>query len=212
MILKTLTVGPFQENCYIFGDTATKTGAIIDPGDEADWIIETAQQTGLQFKFILNTHAHIDHIGAVQAVKDALKIPFYLHKSELPVLQHAPQSAAMFGIRLNAVPEVDVFYDTNLPITLGQLSVNLFFTPGHSPGSVSLYLPSEKIVFGGDVLFNGSIGRTDLPGGNFDTLIHSIKTHLFTLPDDVIVYPGHGPETTIGYEKKYNPFCGDDSK
>lgn len=208
MIIQTLTVGPFQENCYIIGDEITKTGAIIDPGDEAEWIIETARKTGLQFKSILNTHAHIDHIGAVQAVKDEFKIPFYLHQAELPVLRHAPQSAAMFGIRLNSVPDVDVFYDTNLTVELGQLTIRLFFTPGHSPGSVSLYVPSEKVVFGGDVLFNGSIGRTDLPGGDFDTLIASIRTHLFTLPDDVTVYPGHGPETAIGHEKKYNPFCG----
>ncbi|NUM81683.1 MBL fold metallo-hydrolase [bacterium] len=206
MIIQTLTVGPFQENCYIIGDEITKTGVIIDPGDEAEWIIETARKTGLQFKSVLNTHAHIDHIGAVNQIKNEFKIPFYLHQAELPVLQYAPQSAAMFGIRLNSVPEVDVFYDTNLTVELGQLSIRLFFTPGHSPGSVSLYVPSEKVVFGGDVLFNGSIGRTDLPGGDFDTLIASIRTHLFTLPDDVIVYPGHGPETAIGHEKKYNPF------
>jgi hydroxyacylglutathione hydrolase len=206
MIIEMLTVGPFQENCYLVGDEKTKIGAVIDPGDEAERILAEARKTGLTFRCILNTHAHLDHVCAVQAVKDTLKIPFYLHKEDLPLLQHLPKQAAMFGMRVDKVPEVDFFYNTDAAISLGDLKIRLLHVPGHSPGSVALNFISEGVVFGGDVLFNGSIGRTDLFGGDFDTLINSIRVNLFSLPDEVVVYPGHGPETTIGFERKFNPF------
>ncbi len=206
MIIEKLTVGPFQENCYIVGDEKTNAGAIIDPGDEADRIIKAAKKTGLRFQFILNTHAHIDHVCAVQGVKDAFKIPFYLHKDDLILLQHLPDQAAMFGVKVDQVPQVDFFFNAGSSIMIGDLSAAIFHTPGHSPGSVSFYFSGDNVVFGGDVLFNGSIGRTDLFGGDFDTLIHSIREKLFTLRDDVTVYSGHGPETTIGFEKQHNPF------
>jgi hydroxyacylglutathione hydrolase len=206
MIIEMLTVGPFQENCYLIGDEATKTGAIIDPGDEAERILKAAKKTGLNFQFILNTHAHLDHVCAVQAVKDALGIPFYLHKDDLVLLENLPKQAAMFGMRVDHVPQVDMFFNPGTAIRIGHCLAAVHHTPGHSPGSVSFYFLNEKVVFGGDVLFNGSIGRTDLFGGDFDTLIHSIQEKLFTLPDEVTVYPGHGPETSIGFEKQYNPF------
>lgn len=206
MIIEIETVGPFQENCYIIGDEGSKAGAIIDPGDEAERILETAKKTGLQFKYILNTHAHIDHVCAVQDIKETLQIPFYLHKDDLVLLQNLPKQAAMFGIFVDRVPDVDFFYGTQTQILIGGLMAEIFHTPGHSPGSVCLYFRSENILFGGDVLFNGSIGRTDLYGGDYDTLINVIREKLFTLPDETLVYPGHGPMTSIGHEKRYNPF------
>lgn len=211
MIIEIETVGPFQENCYIIGDDESNIGAIIDPGDEADRILQTAKKTGLEFKYILNTHAHIDHVCGVQDVKNALHIPFYLHKDDLILLQNLPKQAAMFGIFVDAVPDVDFFYGTETQISIGELTAQIFHTPGHSPGGVCLYFKSDNIVFGGDVLFNGSIGRTDLYGGDYDTLIHVIREKLFTLPDETLVYPGHGPLTSIGHEKRYNPFLNGES-
>ncbi len=211
MIIRTETVGPFQENCYIIGDEKTMTGAIIDPGDDAEQILEAAQETGLNFKYILNTHAHIDHVCAVQKIKESLKLPFYLHKEDLVLLQNLPKQAAMFGIRVDKVPEVDFFYGPEAVIDLGDLKARVRHAPGHSPGSVCLCFESEQVVFGGDVLFNGSIGRTDLYGGDYETLINSIRTQLFTLADETLVYPGHGPVTSIGHEKRYNPFLNSPS-
>lgn len=208
MILECLTVGPFQENCYLIGDPESGEGAIVDPGDEADRILAAAERVGLTFRYILNTHAHLDHVGAVDEVKDHLKIPFFLHESESPVLKTVPKQAAMFGLQIPKAPQVDVWYDLNRDIQLGNLTIRVLFTPGHTPGGVSLYIPSESVLLAGDTLFNGSIGRTDLPGGDYETLIQSIQQNLFGLPDEVIVYPGHGLETTIGYEKMNNPYCG----
>ncbi len=207
MFLKCLTVGLFQENCYLIGDPSTGVGAIIDPGDEAERILDAVRESKLNYRYILNTHAHLDHVGAVDAVKKSLGIPFYLHRDEESILNSVPIHATLFGLPPLRVPRVDVWYDMAAPIELGSLSIRLLFTPGHTPGGVSLYLAKEKTLIAGDTLFNGSIGRTDLPGGDFDTLISSIHNELFVLPDDTLVYPGHGPETTIGYEKQYNPFC-----
>lgn len=207
MFLKCLTVGLFQENCYLIGDPSTGVGAIIDPGDEAERILDAVRESKLSYRYILNTHAHLDHVGAVDAVKKALGIPFYLHRDEESILNSFPMQAALFGLPPLRVPRVDVWYDMAATIVIGTLSIRLLFTPGHTPGGVSLYIAKEKTLIAGDTLFNGSIGRTDLPGGDFDTLISSIHNELYALPDDTLVYPGHGPETTIGYEKQYNPFC-----
>ena len=211
MIIEIETVGPFQENCYIIGDESSNIGAIIDPGDEPERILKTAKSTGLTFKYILNTHAHIDHVCGVQQIKETLGIPFYLHQDDHILLQHLPKQAAMFGIFVDQVPKVDFFYGPNTRIEIGKLSTRILHAPGHSPGSVCLHFESSQIVFGGDVLFNGSIGRTDLYGGDYDTLIHSIRSQLFTLPDETLVYPGHGPVTSIGHEKRYNPFLNGES-
>jgi glyoxylase-like metal-dependent hydrolase (beta-lactamase superfamily II) len=206
MIIESITVGMFQENCYLVGDESTGEGAILDPGDEAERILSRATQTGLTFRYILNTHAHLDHVCAVQAVKDALGIPFLLHPDDEVLLQHLPQQAAMFGLTVGKAPSVDqTFHDDGL-IRLGSLTVRVLHTPGHSPGGVSFYFESEKVLFAGDTLFNGSIGRTDLYGGDFETLIRSIRSRILTLPDEVVVYPGHGPETSVGHERRFNPF------
>jgi glyoxylase-like metal-dependent hydrolase (beta-lactamase superfamily II) len=173
---------------------------------EIDYLVKFMTDKGLTPQAIINTHAHIDHIFGVQAMKDKYNVPFYIHQKDLPVLQNAMMSANMFGLDFKAAPQADGYIDENKPLQLGTDNVEVRFAPGHSPGSVVFYYAGGNWLIGGDVLFNGSIGRTDLPGGNHDTLINSIKTQLYTLPDNTTVYSGHGAATTIGNEKKSNPF------
>ncbi len=155
---------------------------------------------------IINTHAHLDHIFGVSGLKKKYGIPFGIHMAELPVLERGADTAAMFGMTLSDIPGADFYIPHTQPLQLGDDVIDVRFTPGHSPGSISFYHKAGNWVIAGDALFNGSIGRTDLPGGNFDTLITSIKEQLFSLPDNTTVLSGHGPSTTIGNEKKYNPF------
>ncbi len=203
------TFNAFQENTYIISNHL-KQCWIIDPGmyeqRETDEFISFIEKQGLTPLAIINTHAHLDHIFGVQAVIDKYGIPFGIHEKELPVLKRGADTAAMFGLEFGTVPKADFYIEEGKPLKLGEDTLNVSFTPGHSPGSVSFYYPEGRWVIAGDVLFNGSIGRTDLPGGDFDTLITSIRTHLFTLPDDTTVLSGHGPETSIGDEKRDNPF------
>lgn len=203
------TFNPFDENTYIISNHK-KECWVIDPGmyeqREIDEFISFIDKEGLKPQAIINTHAHLDHIFGVQALKDKYGIPFSIHEKELPVLVRGADTAAMFGIPFTNVPKADSYIVEGKPLQLGDDTLNVSFTPGHSPGSVSFYYPKVGWVIAGDVLFNGSIGRTDLPGGDFDTLITSIRTHLFTLPDDTTVLSGHGPATTIGDEKRDNPF------
>ena len=206
MIVEMLTVGPFQENCFLVGDPSTNLGIVIDPGDDADRIIEHAKATGLEFKYIWNTHAHLDHVCAVEALKEAFDIPFLLHQEDEILLRNLPKQAAMFGLEIDKIPVVDTYIQSTDTLEIGNLKAKVLHTPGHTLGGVTFYFDTEGIAFVGDSLFQGSIGRTDLYGGNFDTLIKSIRERLFTLPDNVTAYPGHGPPTTIGMEKTTNPF------
>jgi hydroxyacylglutathione hydrolase len=203
------TFNPFDENTYVISNH-NKQCWIVDPGmyDEREMneFISFIEQQQLQPVAIINTHAHLDHIFGAKALAEKYNIPFSIHELEQPVLDRGAETAAMFGLQLRNVPKVGSYIPHGIPLTLGSDKIEVFLTPGHSPGSVSFYYPEGKWVIAGDVLFNGSIGRTDLPGGNFDTLISSIRTHLFTLADDTTVYSGHGDATTIGAEKKYNPF------
>lgn len=173
---------------------------------ETDAFISFIEQQQLKPVAIINTHAHLDHIFGVEALKKQYNIPFGIHEQELPVLQRGQETAAMFGMKMSSVPVADFYIPHGQPLQLGDDAVEVFLTPGHSPGSISFYNADGGWVIAGDVLFNGSIGRTDLPGGDFDTLIASIRTYLFKLPDGTTVLSGHGPSTTIGNEKKYNPF------
>jgi glyoxylase-like metal-dependent hydrolase (beta-lactamase superfamily II) len=203
------TFNPFQENTYIISNNENQCW-IIDPGmyDENEIEAVTLYITEKQLKpqAIINTHAHLDHIFGAQALMDKYNIPFGMHEKELPVLNRGSETAAMFGIRWNDVPKPSFFIKEGEPLQLGDDALQVFFTPGHSPGSISFYYPKGNWLIAGDVLFNGSIGRTDLPGGDFDTLISSIRTQLFTLPGETTVLSGHGPETTIAAEKESNPF------
>ena len=204
MIIKNIVVGPLEVNCYILGCEDTKEAAIIDPGDNADEIISTIEKEGLNPKFIINTHAHFDHIGGVKVIQDHFKIDFILHEGDLFLVENASEQATAFGLKPISKPVVNKNATNGEKVNLGNKSITVIHTPGHSPGGVCYY--SGNNVFVGDTLFAGSIGRTDLPGGSYDTLINSIKENLFPLGDSTIVYPGHGPSTTIGNEKEHNPF------
>ena len=204
MILETLTVGPFQENCYVIGDG--ETGAIVDPGDEAARIALAVEQTGLEIGQILVTHTHIDHVGAVAALADEYACPVLMHAEAEPMLEQLPAQAIMMGLRFGKVPVVDRHVDDEEVIKVGGLELRSLYTPGHAPGHLAFYIESEAVVFVGDALFAGSVGRTDLLGGNMEVLMRSINQRLLTLPDETKVYPGHGPRTTIGDERAHNPF------
>ena len=204
MIIKNVVVGPLEVNCYIIGCEDTEEAAIIDPGDNADEIISILEKEGLKPKFIINTHAHFDHIGGVKTIQDHFDIDFFLHKDDLFLVDNANEQATAFGLKPIPKPEVNKYVNNGEKISLGNMSVTVIHTPGHSPGCVCYYLDNK--VFVGDTLFASSIGRTDLPGGSYETLINSIKEKLFPLGDGTIVYPGHGPSTTIENEKKNNPF------
>ena len=204
MIIKNIVVGPLEVNCYILGCEDTKEAAIIDPGENADEIISNIEKEGLNPKFIINTHAHFDHIGGVKVIQDHFKIDFILHEGDLFLVENASEQATAFGLKPISKPVVNKNATNGEKVNLGNKSITVIHTPGHSPGGVCYY--SDNNVFVGDTLFAGSIGRTDLPGGSYDTLINSIKENLFPLGDSTIVYPGHGPSTTIGNEKEHNPF------
>jgi hydroxyacylglutathione hydrolase len=206
MILEMLTVGPFQENCYIVGDEETGVAALIDPGDEAARIAMAVEQTGLDIGSIIVTHAHIDHVGAVTALTDEYACPVLMHAEAEPLLEGLPTQAMMMGIRFGKVPGVDRYVEDEDILEVGDLRLRSLYTPGHAPGHLAFYLQDEGLVLSGDALFAGSVGRVDLPGGSMEVLMQSIEERLLTLPDDTVVYPGHGPRTTIGNERTSNPF------
>jgi hydroxyacylglutathione hydrolase len=206
VILEMLTVGPFQENCYVIGDESSGAGAVIDPGDEAVRIALLVEQTGLQVEQIVITHAHIDHVGAVAALVDEYSCPVLMHAEAEPMLEQLPTQTMMMGLRFGKVPKVDRYVEDNEVLTVGGLELRSLYTPGHAPGHLAFYVEGEGMVLSGDALFAGSVGRVDLPGGSMEVLMRSIEQRLLTLPDETRVYPGHGPPTTIGEEKMNNPF------
>lgn len=209
MIVKGLTVGLLQENCYILGCEKTLKGVIIDPGDNARGILRVVQQEGLTIEKIINTHAHFDHVMAVNGVKAATKAPFCLHPADLPILRDVPERVRLWlDSEVDPIDDPDEFLDHGQEIRFGDMVLEVRFTPGHAPGHVVFVDHAGQQVFGGDTLFQGSIGRFDLPLADGPTLLRSIQQQLFTLPDEYIVYPGHGPATTIGEEREFNPFVG----
>ena len=206
MILERLIVGPFQENCYIIGDEESSTGALVDPGDEAARITFAVEQTGLGISQILVTHAHVDHVRAVAALKDEYSCPVLMHQEAEAMLKTVPQLALMMGMRFGPIPGVDRRLEADEVVEVGNIRLRSLHTPGHAPGHLAFYAEGEGIVFSGDALFAGGVGRVDLPGGNMELLMQSISERLLTLPDETRVLSGHGPETTIGQERLYNPF------
>jgi glyoxylase-like metal-dependent hydrolase (beta-lactamase superfamily II) len=204
MTVYTLPVGPLQMNCYIVADDQTSECIFIDPGDDVSEIIHTVQKNNLTPKMIFNTHCHIDHIRRVSDVQNHFDVPFYIHKEELPLLQSARQQGKLFGMTVSAPPNVTAYVYDGDKSKIGDIEFSILHTPGHSPGSISIFFDGH--LFTGDVLFKDSIGRTDLYGGSMEILLQSIREKLFVLDDKTIVYPGHGPSSSIGYEKQNNPF------
>ena len=206
MIVEMLIVSPFQENCYVIGDEESMTGAIIDPGDEAARIALTVERVGLEISQIIVTHSHIDHVGAVAQLVDEYMCPVLMHEEAEAMLKTVPQQAMMMGMRFGKVPTVDRHLGVDEVLEVGSLRLRSLYTPGHAPGHLAFLVEDEGIVFSGDALFAGSVGRVDLPGGSMEVLMRSSSEKLLTWPDETRVLSGHGPETTIGRERVSNPF------
>jgi glyoxylase-like metal-dependent hydrolase (beta-lactamase superfamily II) len=206
MILETFPVGPLQCNCTILGDEQTGEAIVIDPGDEVGRIHRRLTQLGLKLKQILVTHAHIDHVGGALKLKRLTGAPIMLNENDLPLLKMMESQAAWLGIATPETAPPDESLAEGQLVGLEQYPAQVLHTPGHTQGSVCLHFAPLKLLVAGDTLFAGSIGRTDLPGGNFGQIIDSIETRLLALPDETKVLPGHGPATTIGAERKSNPF------
>ena len=202
--VEPLFVGPLFSNCYIIYDDKEKMGAVIDPGDDADDILEAVKNLGIKIKFILATHGHFDHVGAVAPLKKEFNAEFLAHKGDFFFIEDGENSARRWGIDIEQPPKPDRFIEDGDKIKVGVFELEVLHTPGHSPGGVSFLY--DRMVFCGDTLFQGSIGRTDFRNGSFEDLSKSIKTRLYTLSDDTIVCTGHGPVTTIGDEKRHNAF------
>jgi len=210
MILEVRAVHPFFKNGYVVGCEETRDAVVIDPGDEVDQLLEAVKTHGLQVRYILLTHAHLDHITGVGRAKAALGVPVGLHQADNFLYDGVVQQGRAFGFEVGAQPAVDFFYEPDATMTFGRYKAHVRHTPGHCPGGVCLAVAREGSIetalFVGDTLFAGSIGRTDLPGGDMTTLLRSIQDVLFTYPDDSVVYSGHGEPTTIGRERRTNPF------
>jgi glyoxylase-like metal-dependent hydrolase (beta-lactamase superfamily II) len=206
LIIKALVVGPIMANCYIAGCKDTGEAVVIDPGADADKILMELARLKLTVKYILNTHGHFDHVGANKRMKTATGADILIHALDAPMLSRLSASAAAWGMSAEDSPAPDRTLADGDRVVFGKITLTVIHTPGHTPGGVSF--STDGYVFVGDTLFAGSIGRTDFPGGDYDTLIASIHNKLFRLDDTVTVFTGHGPETSIGQEKRHNPFVG----
>jgi glyoxylase-like metal-dependent hydrolase (beta-lactamase superfamily II) len=210
VIIESRAVAPFFKNGYLVACEQTREGVLIDPGDEVDELLALVEQHQVRVSAILLTHAHVDHVTGVGRAKAALGVPVALHPDDRFLYERAPEAGMLFGLRVEPPPPIDLFYGPESVFRFGTCEIRPYHTPGHSPGGVCLAAASASAVapalFVGDTLFAGSIGRTDLPGGDYATLIRSITTVLYRFGDAARVYPGHGPETTIGKERRTNPF------
>ena len=203
MIIEKLAVGPILTNCYVVGDERTHKGAVIDPGGDADEILDAVKALRLEIVYVIDTHAHFDHILANAEVLAATGAKLVLHAAEAPLLAQGG-AAAMFGIPNAENPPADIYVQDGDTLKIGDIVLQVLHTPGHTPGQISLYDAQTHVLFSGDLLFYQGIGRTDLPGGDYDAIMSSLE-HVLSLPEETIVYPGHGPETTIADEKAGNP-------
>jgi glyoxylase-like metal-dependent hydrolase (beta-lactamase superfamily II) len=210
MLLASAAVPPFSKNGFLVSCEDTREAVLIDPGDEVDALLRAARTSDVRVTAILLTHAHLDHITGVGRAKAALGVPVWLHRDDLFLYDGIVEQGRMFGLRLEPQPPVDAFYEPGMTLTFGRYVVEPKHTPGHCPGGVCLAIGrsdgTTRELFVGDTLFAGSIGRTDLPGGDYEVLVRSIRDVLFAYPDDTVVHPGHGPDTTIGRERRSNPF------
>jgi len=206
MIHKILPVGPLQCNCSIIGDESTHEAMVIDPGDDIEDIVAIIDQNKLRVKQIVITHAHIDHVGGAMKLRARTGAPILLNQNDYALLKMLDVQASWLGMKPPGKVEVEAGLAHDETLRAGSLSANVLHTPGHTEGSVCLYFPTEKMLIAGDTLFARSIGRTDLPGGSFEKIMHSLHDRVLALPDDTAVIPGHGPVTTIGEEREENPF------
>jgi hydroxyacylglutathione hydrolase len=206
MIHEILPVGPLQCNCSIVGDETSHEAMVIDPGDEIEDILALVQKHKLQVKHIVITHAHIDHVGGAMKLRAATGAPILLNQNDYALLKMLDVQAAWLGMKSPGKVDIDDSLGQADVVKAGSLVANVMHTPGHTEGSICLYFPAEKKLIAGDTLFAGSIGRTDLPGGSFEKIIESLHGQVLALPDETLVIPGHGPETTIGEERQSNPF------
>lgn len=209
LVVRHAVVGPFAANAWLAACDLTGEALLVDPGADLDRVLALAETGGFRVTRILCTHGHIDHVAAAAAARARTGAPLALHHADLPWLDALPRQAEMFGFDVPAVPVVDEPLAGGESLRVGALEAAVLHTPGHSAGSVSIHFPTEQVVFTGDTLFAGSVGRTDLPGGDFDVLERSITTRLLALGDEVRVLPGHGPSTTVGAERRSNPFVGE---
>jgi len=221
LIHEILPVGMLQCNCHVLGDVETHEALVLDPGDEIERILEILARYHLKVRAIVSTHSHIDHVGGIANLARATGAPVLMHEADLLLYQHLDLQAAWLGMPTPEAAAIDQFLREGDAVRWGDFEARVLHTPGHSPGSITLFLPSEKQIvepreqprkdsapqlFAGDTLFAGSIGRTDLWGGSYDQILKSIRGKLLSLPDETIVFPGHGPSTTIGVERERNPF------
>ncbi len=210
MLIRTAAAPPFYKNGYVVSCESTREGVLIDPGDEVDELLATARRDGTKVTAILLTHAHLDHVTGVARSKRALGVDVWLHRDDEFLYNGVVEQGMMFGLRVEPQPKIDQYFTPGVPLKFGECTIDVLHTPGHCPGGVCLAIgePASPAMhlFVGDTLFAGSIGRTDLPGGDTDTLLRSIRDVLFRFPDESIVYSGHGPVTTIGEERRTNPF------
>lgn len=208
LIHEILPVGWIQCNCSVVGDPDTREAIVIDPGDEVERVLDVLRRHNLKTKYIVVTHAHIDHVGGLAGLKEATGAPVLMHPDDHWLYKAVAMQAALIGMPAPPITEVDQPLRAGDQVRWGRnLCAHVLHTPGHTPGSLSLYLPDpEKTLFAGDTLFAGSIGRTDLWGGSYEAILHSIHAHLLALDDSTRVFPGHGPATTIGAERERNPF------
>ncbi|MFZ2950490.1 MAG: MBL fold metallo-hydrolase [Desulfuromonadaceae bacterium] len=206
MIFETIAVGPLSVNCYIIACEQNREGIVVDPGGDVEQIASLVRHHGLTIHTIINTHGHFDHMGGNRQAVEAFGARLLIHQADAPMLGRCVETARKFGLRGENSPAADDYLVDGMDIYFGTCRLKVLHTPGHSPGGCCLYIEKERIIITGDTLFADSIGRTDLPGGSHEQLLESIRTKLFTLPDDVTAYPGHGPETTIGHEKRCNPY------
>jgi glyoxylase-like metal-dependent hydrolase (beta-lactamase superfamily II) len=206
MIHEIIPVGPLQCNCSIIGDETTHEGMVIDPGDEIEAVLALVRKHGLTVKQIVITHAHIDHVGGAMKLRAATGAPIFLNQNDYALLQMLDMQANWIGMASPGKVEIDESLEQADCVKAGTLAAEVLHTPGHTEGSVCLYFPAQQMLIAGDTLFAGSIGRTDLPGGSFQKIISSLHEKVLALPDDTLVVPGHGPNTTVGEERSSNPF------
>ena len=206
MIFESIAVGPLSVNCYVAGCEKSREGIVVDPGGDVELIVALVRRHELKIHTIINTHGHFDHVGGNHQALAAFDARLLIHQADAPMLSRSADVARKYGLQGVNSPEADAYLVDGMDIFFGTCRLKVFHTPGHTLGGCCLYFEEERKVITGDTLFADSIGRTDLPGGSHEQLLESIRTKLFTLPDDVIAYPGHGPQTTIGHEKRCNPY------